>query len=361
MDPTQAFFRVDASFEIGYGHLYRCLTLANAFGSLGIVCTFICRDLDGIPKDVIKSNGHNLELISTYKTHSGHNDHLSSLEESVWAYDAAITKNIIQKPIDLLIVDHYEIDYLWEKEVKDLSKSFIVIDDLANRKHDCDILIDQNLGSNLEDYRNLVPRGTKLFIGPEFALLRPEFKKYRNFSLKRRKDLEIKNILVSLGGVDRNNFIEKILTTLKNINLRMLSKVDVVLGKGNDQKESLKEIGKSFPITLNFYQDVKNMANLMSQADLIIGAGGISSWERCSLGIPSIIFILADNQKKGAYALEKENCSIVINENQSFEDNLIFALDHFSIKSNMKKSINSCKNISDGEGVNKILKAIFSK
>ena len=141
----------------------------------------------------------------------------------------------------------------------------------------------------------------------------------------------------------------------------MLSKVDVIIGEGNDQKENLEEIRKSFPISLNFYQDVKNMAKLMSQADLIIGAGGISSWERCSLGIPSIIFILADNQKKGAYALEKENCSIVINENQSFEDNLIFALDHFSIKSNMKKSINSCKNISDGEGVNKILKAIFSK
>ena len=92
----------------------------------------------------------------------------------------------------------------------------------------------------------------------------------------------------------------------------MLSKSDVVIGEGNDQKENLEEIRKSFPISLNFYQRCKKYGQINVPIDLIIGAGGISSWERCSLGIPSIIFILAENQKNGAYALEKKIAQLLL-------------------------------------------------
>ncbi len=359
MNQIKAFFRVDASFEIGYGHIYRCLTLADALASRGVRSTFACRNLEGIPLDLIKSRGHNLELITIPDNYLKSKTHMPVFSKSAWSYDAAVSRNLINKPIEFIIVDHYEIDFQWEQELKDLSKKFIVIDDLANRKHNCNFLIDQNLGSTKEDYKTLISKDTKLFIGPKYALLRPEFKKYRDYSVNRRQDLDIQNILISFGGADKNNFVKKILITLKKIKLPKLSKIEIIVGKGNTQKESLKEICKSFPFVVNFYEDISNMAEIMAQSDLIIGAAGSSSWERCSLGIPSIIFILAENQKKVAYALEKEKCSILVKENEFFEDDLISALDYFSNTSNLKKSINTCRNICDGDGVNKIIRRML--
>lgn len=346
MDQRQAFFRVDASYKIGYGHIHRCITLADSFASAGINCTFICKDLEGFPKNLIRSQGYNLELISS-----------SDLKKN-WLDDVLYTKKIVKKRVDFIIVDHYEINHLWEKELKKLSKQMIVIDDLSNKKHDCDILINQNLGTVKEDYINLVPKETKLFIGPQYALLRPEFRQFRDFSIKRRKNLTIKNLLISLGGVDENNFVYEVLAALKKIEHETLSQVDVIIGNGNTKKKSLNKIANEFSISLNFYENITNMAEIMSRSDLIIGGGGISSWERCSLGIPSIIFILADNQKKGAYALEKEKCSILIKNNEYFEEELKSALNYYSNESNLKNSINSCLSICKGDGVNKILKSI---
>ena len=346
MDHKQAFFRVDASFKLGYGHIHRCITLANSFASIGVNCSFICKDLEGLPKNLIRSQGHKLELISS-----------SDLKNN-WLDDVVNTKNIIKKAVDYIIVDHYEINYLWQQELKKLSKHLIVIDDLANKKHDCDILINQNLGTVKEDYINLVSQETKLFIGPQYALLRPEFKEFRDFSIKRRKNLTIKNLLISLGGVDKNNFVYKVLSALKKIEYENLSQIDVIIGNGNNKKESLKKISDEFSISVNFYENITNMAEIMSRSDLIIGAGGISSWERCSLGIPSIIFILASNQKRGAYALEKEKCSILIQNNKSFKDELKLALNYYSNASNLKDSIDSCLSICEGDGVNKILASI---
>ena len=359
MTQMRAFFRVDASLEIGLGHIHRCLAIAVALSNEGVNCSFISRNLEGFPKDLIKSKGINLELISIPDLSSKNNNDPINFAESEWSYDATATKNIIKNACDFLIVDHYQIDHLWEKELKDFTKQIVVIDDLANRKHDCDFLIDQNLGTSIDDYKNLVSKHTKLFIGPKYALLRPEFKKYREYSLKRRQNASVKNILISLGGTDKSNFIEKILSSLKRIQTKKFSKIDVVLGRGNNRMDHLKEVYKDLPFVINFYENLNNIAEKMSESDLIIGAGGISSWERCSLGIPSIIFALAENQRKGASALEKEKCSILINKDEGFDGDLVTAFNYYSNKSNLTKSINQCKNICDGNGVENIIKAIF--
>ena len=122
MNQIKAFFRVDASFEIGYGHIYRCLTLADALASRGVRSTFACRNLEGIPLDLIKSRGHNLELITIPDNYLKSKTHMPVFSKSAWSYDAAVSRNLINKPIEFIIVDHYEIDFQWEQELKDLSK-----------------------------------------------------------------------------------------------------------------------------------------------------------------------------------------------------------------------------------------------
>ena len=354
MTESSIFFRADASFEIGYGHIYRCLALADSLLLSGRLCTFICREFEGNLINLIQSKGHKVEVIPILD-YQNSNLWLGAS----WSEDADIVKGIIKGSAKFMVVDHYGIDYRWEGDFKDVVQEMIVIDDLADKKHDCKFLINQNIGWNKKDYKNLVSPQTELFIGPKYALLRPEFKKYRKYSIKRRDNPNLNNILISFGGVDKNNFSKKVLDHLKGINITNLSSIKVIIGKGNKHKNSLKKMCNDHITPIEILEDVNNMAEIMSQTDLIIGAAGSSSWERCSLGIPSIIFIMADNQKIGAHALAKEGCSILIKDNQTFKNSLNEALNYFLNTSNLKNSSNACKNMCDGDGVNTIIKSIF--
>lgn len=288
-------FRTDASVDIGTGHVYRCLSLADELKNKGADVGFIFMEEKGNLIDFIRNKGYGVYCLPAS---------IDSDEE------LRLTNAILKgkgKVFNWLVVDHYDIDIKWESLMRPLVKKIMAIDDLADRKHDCDILLDQNYNKNGSRYNGLVPENCIQLLGPEYALLRPQFREAReNF---KRENSEMKRVLVFMGGVDPANETGKALKAAKLLNRDNIA-VDVVIGASNPFKNEIKTMAKQMPNTTCYF-DVNNMAELMSSADISIGASGTSTWERCCIGLPSIVMVLADNQKEIAEELEREG--VVVN------------------------------------------------
>lgn len=307
--PLHIIFRADASIEIGSGHVMRCLSLANALVERGARCTFLSRALRGNLIDHINAAGHAVQNLTApvgetlQRTIDG--DYASWLGVSV-AQDACDCKAIIDRlDPDLVVVDHYALDKGWEIAACGIVP-VLVIDDLANREHHCDILLDQNLGRKAGDYDDLVPDHALLLIGPENALLRPEFASARAGSLARRSQGRgLRSLLVAMGGGDRDNATGAILDVLAGLPICRELKISVVLGPAAPWLGKVREQAAAMPCLVDVLVNVQNMATLLSDADLAIGAAGGSAWERCCLGVPTLVLTLGDNQKPGAQALSR--------------------------------------------------------
>jgi len=289
-------FRADASVQIGTGHIMRCLTLADELREKGAEIFFICRQLPGNLCDFIEQKGYPVHRLPyPGQPTDAVTDHAQLLGAN-WQADAEETKAVLEKEagiIDWLVVDHYGLDAWWETQLRPYTKKIMVIDDLANRPHDCDLLLDQNLYKNMEIwYRKLVPDRCLMLLGPAYVLLRPEFKEARRNL--RQRDGTVKRILIFFGGSDPTNETAKALKAVQIIN-RPEIVVDVVVGSTNLHKEEIQQLCSARPNT-SFYCQAENMAELMAVADLAIGAGGTATWERCFLGLPSITLIVAQNQ-----------------------------------------------------------------
>lgn len=282
-------FRADASERIGSGHVMRCLALAEELRGRCKEIIFICRELPGNLIEHIEIHGFRVFRVPP--------------EPESGAADAEQTKKVLREhglQPDWLIVDNYGLDEQWESAVRPLVKRIMVIDDLADREHDCDLLLDQNYYRNFEiRYQGLVPDHCRQLLGPKYALLRQEFKTVRG-SLRVR-DGSIKGIFIFYGGSDPTDETTKALEAIKLLNHPDIA-VDVVVGASNPRRESIKERCLAMANT-RFYCQVNNMAELMTRADLALGAGGIATWERCYLGLPALITIVAENQRETVEAL----------------------------------------------------------
>jgi len=293
----------------------RCLTLADALREEESNVSFICRELHGNLCDFIEKKGFKVyRLPYTTVKHNNKNpssEHLQWLSVS-WAEDAEQSRDILAKEcgtIDWLIVDHYALDKQWETLVRPHVKKIMVIDDLADRFHDCDLLLDQNLYENINNrYNGLVPASCKKLLGPKYALLRKEFINARKNL--RERDGNVKNILIFFGGVDPTNETLKALEAIQLLNRPDIA-IDVVVGEANPNKDKLEDVCSAMP-NANYHCQINNMAELMASADLSIGAGGSTTWERCCLGLPSIVITLADNQRELAKYLEKNGIIIYL-------------------------------------------------
>lgn len=303
-------YRTDASVQIGTGHVMRCLTLADALRECGGKNTFICRSHDGHLLDLIARRGHSAVALPV----APRDENLWGLASSNcatwlgvdWFSDAVDTRKVLGKSgVDWLVVDHYALDCQWENVLRDKCQQIMVIDDLANRSHDCDLLLDQNLGRTVSDYANLVPEGSELLTGPKYALLRPEFSLMRKGSVVRQS---LRRILIFFGGSDPTN---ETLKALRGVLMTSIGdRVDVVIGSSNPHRNNLEEIVAANPGKLCLHVQTERMAELMANADLAIGAGGSASWERCCLRLPSLVSILADNQAKIAQELHDKGAAI---------------------------------------------------
>ncbi|HBD7082048.1 TPA: UDP-2,4-diacetamido-2,4,6-trideoxy-beta-L-altropyranose hydrolase [Legionella pneumophila] len=275
-------FRLDSSNLIGSGHVMRCLALANALRERKVKVRFICCDLIGNSIRVIKQNGFEvIELINKPNIQ--------------WEQDAKETISYLkhmEKP-DWIFLDHYNLDIKWEKEIRPFVNQIAVIDDLANRQHHCDLLIDQNYyGKTICRYINLVPKSCTKFIGPRYALLRSEFKEARSF-LKVRSG-KVQQILVFLGGNDSGNMTSFVLSAIEEIPILNDKEIHVVVGGSNLNRDKIQE--KCEKKGYHYYCQINNIATLMAKSDFAIGAGGLSTWERCCMGLPSLVISLAHNQ-----------------------------------------------------------------
>jgi UDP-2,4-diacetamido-2,4,6-trideoxy-beta-L-altropyranose hydrolase len=240
---------------------------------------------------------------------------------------------MMPKMTDLLVVDSYALGQHWHQKLRAHTKKILVIDDLADRQFDCDILLNQNLGVEEKVYEGRVPRDCKLLLGCNYALLRPEFSETRIEALEKRLyNTEIENILVSLGGSDIDNVTYDILQQLDS-----KFNIVVVLGKTSPNIKMIKAYAKNKNIEV--IVDANNMSELMLNADIAIGAGGSTSWERCCLGLPTLLCVLADNQRGAAERLEDQGAVIIIKNLKTDLQLIIENSDHQNIMSNNAKSI----------------------
>lgn len=299
-----AVFRVDASTQIGSGHVMRCLTLAQRLNKeKQAEVYFVMRLLEGNLIKLVKDKGFTVLTLPETPVNNdlqGYAKWLTVTQKQ----DAKGTIDAIKElqDIDLLIVDSYAINYIWENELRPYVKQIMVIDDLANRKHDCDVLLDQNYSENMEHkYDGLIPDNCKKYIGPKYVLLRDEFYKAKKYL--RKRDGNIKNILVFFGGSDLTNETEKVIKAIELLNNPDIT-VNVVVGASNKNKEKLKKLCEKNP-QFKFYCQVDNMAEFMNEADLAIGAGGTTTWERCFMELPTVVISIAENQHAGCAFIAK--------------------------------------------------------
>lgn len=290
-----AVFRVDASTQIGSGHVIRCLTLAQKLKKEKQADVyFVMRLLEGNLIELVKSKGFTVFTLPKAPLNDGLKGYAKWLT-ATQIQDAEETNAVISQlpKIDLLVVDSYAIDCEWESMLRPYVKQIMVIDDLANRKHDCDILLDQNFFVNKEErYNGLVPEDCKLYLGPKYALLREEF--YITKEHLRKRNGDINNILVFFGGSDLTNETEKAIKAIILLDNPDIQ-VNVVVGTANKNKEKIEKLCKQYQ-QFSFYCQVDNMAELMNEADLAIGAGGTTIWELLYLEVPNIVIATAENQ-----------------------------------------------------------------
>jgi len=355
-------FRTDASLHIGTGHVMRCLTLADALRERGAQSTFICRPHAGHFLDLIQQRGH------TAKTLESADDAFSAPSDpshakwlgTDWASDATQTQQALgDQDVDWLVVDHYALDRSWEQAMRPYTRRIMAIDDLADRPHDCDLLLDQNLGRQARDYDGLLSRHTQSLIGPAYALLRPEFSQWRGHSLQRRAHLQLKNLLITMGGVDQTNATSQVLAALTHCELPIDLRITVVMGPTAPWLAQVQAQAAAMPCPTQVQAGVSNMAQLMAESDLCIGAASGSAWERCALGLPTLVLILAANQHSGAMALHSNGAAWVAADVQQLMTQITELFNKEMQTAALQKMSQAAAKLATGNGASQVVELLL--
>jgi UDP-2,4-diacetamido-2,4,6-trideoxy-beta-L-altropyranose hydrolase len=355
-------FRTDASLQIGTGHVMRCLTLADALRERGALSTFICRPHAGHLLDLIQQRGHIAKALAPA------DDALTDLSDSThakwlgtdWGNDAEQTQQALgDQVVDWLVVDHYALDRRWEQALRSHTRHIMVIDDLADRPHECELLLDQNLGRQAKDYGGLLSRQTQTLIGPAYALLRPEFSKWCEHSLQRRAQPQLKNLLITMGGVDQANATGQVLDALTQCELPTDLRVTVVMGPTAPWLAQVQAQAAVMPCPTQVQAGVSNMAQLMAESDLCIGAAGGSAWERCALGLPTLVLILAANQHSGAMALQTHEAAWVATDAQQLMAQMSALFNRETQTAALHKMSQAASKLATGNGASQVAEILL--
>ncbi len=288
----RAVFRADASPALGGGHVVRCLTLARALERLGWQCAFAV----------------NSEAADTVAALAGSD---VTVVTGTAAGQAAGLRKHWPQGVDWLIVDHYGLDADFEEACRPWAQRLLVIDDLADRPHHCDLLLDHTHGREAVDYDGRRPPGTRLLLGSDYALLRRDFARARQGSLARRTGTGApQRVLVNLGATDPQNHCLVALRAIIESGLDLA--VDVVFGAGAPHREALRKAVAGMAMPVRLHVETDQMPALMAEADLAIGAAGTAAWERCCLGLPTLMIVVADNQRQVAASLSAAGAAEVV-------------------------------------------------
>jgi UDP-2,4-diacetamido-2,4,6-trideoxy-beta-L-altropyranose hydrolase len=296
-------FRVDASNEIGSGHVVRCKALARILLERGHKCSFVSADLVGNHISLLKEDGINVDLIfpklNIIKYHNENDDIQFCKKLEVF------------KQADWVVVDHYHLGCKWQKNIKTLKAKLLVIDDRVFTSKIADIFLNQNFQEKKNvDISNKI---CKHFIGPKYALVAREFKDYVQKSIIRKKQNKLDNLIICMGGGDTFTETIEVIDGVVNADHKWKS-VNIVVGKSSSNISTIKSIVNK---NVGWYLHIqtKKMANLLADADLAITGGGSISWEKCVLGVPSIVKILEENQEANSKILEEMGCHILVERN----------------------------------------------
>ncbi|AMY03617.1 hypothetical protein A4R29_15205 [Mesorhizobium ciceri biovar biserrulae] len=352
----QIAFRTDASIEIGTGHVMRCLTLADALRERGAESLFICRLHNGHLMNLIAERGYTAVALPKPPTEiievCAVPPHACWLG-SDWARDAEQTRHAIGA-VDCLVVDHYGLDRRWEEKLHSACRYLMVIDDLADRRHDCDLLLDQSLGRTEGDYDGLLGNQAIRLLGPDYALLRPEFAQLRAESLARRVQPKLEHLLLTMGGVDKENVTGAVLDALDEGNLPPNLRITVVMGPHAPWIDQVRIRAAAMRYPTRVLVGVSNMARLMAESDIAIGAAGSTSWERCCMGLPSFVLVLADNQHAVAEALQVSGAVVALQKPSQVVTHLEERLVSGTVGQFLLDLSNAAARVTDGEGVSRI-------
>ena len=292
-------FRVDSSTKMGTGHLIRCLTLARALRAMGGQCHFITRNHIGHVTHLVAENGFPATLLPAAVEVPYQDLYQEWLVVSVEQDRAETHKVLTEYRPDWLVVDHYGLDHIWESHHRDVVGKLMVMDDLMSRHHDCDLLLNQNFSDRPSPYEGRVPAACRLLLGPHYALIREEFFQYRQTLIPR----DDQRALVFLGGSDHLGLNQLVLEALSDESFKGWQ-IDMVLGANVPDRTKLVEMSAKLT-HVKLHAPRPHLADLMAQASIAIGAGGGTTWERMALGLPSIVFCVADNQKAACEALDR--------------------------------------------------------
>jgi UDP-2,4-diacetamido-2,4,6-trideoxy-beta-L-altropyranose hydrolase len=352
-------FRTDASNKIGTGHLMRCLALADEMKKQGAEIQFISRNLPSHLFDLFSEKGIAVYPLNTFPKQEPIDDlaHSAWLETSQVDDAEATVKALANHLWDWIVVDHYSLDKRWEMAVRPCCKKIMVIDDLADRQHDCDVLLDQNYYSDMQiRYVDKVSSYCKILLGPRYALLRHEFKDLRDL-LKPRTG-EVKRVLLFFGGVDAENYTSEAMQAIAELKVSL--QVDVVIGSQHPNREQIEKTCIDYGFVCHV--QTADMAKLMAKADLAIGAGGSASWERCCLGLPALLIAVAENQINIAKALHSVGACCYLGKKEAINSGSIkYAINKLLEQPEQLRFFSMrAFSLVDGLGVSRVSKMLLS-
>lgn len=362
MNAMRFIIRADAGLDIGTGHIIRCLTLADALRDRGARAVFVTRAHRGHVIPAITERGHQVESLpgntgSPYGPHPEAPGHAHWLEAD-WRADAAATRAVLEaEGANWLVVDHYALDKAWQEAALPSGTRLLVVDDLADRPHLADVLLDQNAGRQAADYDGLVPEGSTRLIGPAHALLRPEFARQRPQALARREKLvPPQRLLITLGGIDKDNATGCVLEVLARTPAARALQISVIMGASAPHLAAVQAQAQQMPMPTEVAAGVSDMGLRMMQADLCIGAAGSTAWERCALGLPTLQVVLAENQIAAASYLDKQGMAraLPFPDAPDFASALCAGLEHLVASDTYRSMSRSAATLTDGEGARRL-------
>jgi UDP-2,4-diacetamido-2,4,6-trideoxy-beta-L-altropyranose hydrolase len=308
---VRVLIRADASLAIGSGHVARCLTLAHVLHQYGAQVAFACRQLPGNRLESLQAQGFQTFALPDDYPQEHPQEHPGQGVEALlpWQAEIAELQRVLssEQPFDWIIVDHYGLDHHWQTAARQWAKQIAVIDDLANRHHAADLLLDQNLTATAQAYGPLIDARCQTLLGPRFALLCKELREEL-----RREPIPIKaqprRVLVNFGGFDAVGETWKAMQAMAGFTEQ---EVDFVAGVDNPAWTQMQAMAASRP-HWRLHSYVSDFARLMAQADLFVGAGGGTSWERAGLGLPTVCIAVAANQQRNAERLASAGAHVYL-------------------------------------------------
>jgi UDP-2,4-diacetamido-2,4,6-trideoxy-beta-L-altropyranose hydrolase len=316
--------RADASVEIGTGHVMRCLALADELAARDVAVRFVCRAVPEALAGRIRAAGHQLATLSPprgERAGTRGDEPGVALAHAGWlpttqAEDAEATLAALAdgEAFDWLVVDHYALDARWERAVRARARRLLAVDDLADRPHEVDALLDQNVQRRGSDrYAGLLPERCRRLVGPAHALLRPEFREAARpgAPVVSRRFL----VNVALGGVDQGGVTVRAVEALARLPRDRFA-VDVITGGANPHRQRLEALCRDLP-NVRLFVDVAGVAELFRAADLGLGAGGVSALERAGTGLPQLLVSIAANQRPGCEAMAAARVALDLGDGEA--------------------------------------------